>query len=163
MELDYTCGCKFISHSGASVPTRCPSCREGELCGIKGIFKRPPAAAWSWVKCKSTQDAAEDEWDSKGRPPVKTKCLARRKHQWVGGTVVWHREDNDLDALVLADDGAEVFWAHDFRPLKPEQEQERERDALAVFIDGGQKYGLTPEQVAHWILSAGYKKQETDQ
>lgn len=142
MELDYTCECKIISHSGALVSTRCPSCRAGVLCGVKATFTKPSAGAWK----------------GEGRPPVNTKCLARHVNQWKVGTVIWHREDNDLDALILGEDGATTFWAHAFKPLLSKQEQER--DALAALIDNSKKYGLTPDQTAHYILGAGFRKGE---
>lgn len=70
------------------------------------------------------------EWDGEGRPPVNTRCLARCKHQWRTGTVVWHREGNDVDAVVLEDDGVTTFWSYAFRPILDRLKEQREREEV---------------------------------
>ena len=113
MDIDYTCGHKFQSYPGAAVPTDCPACNQGNLIGAKGKFYMSEDLSKKMREAlMSANPLANLE-----RPPVNTRCLARCKHQWRAGTVIWHREGNDVDALLLDDDGHTTFWAWEFRPL----------------------------------------------
>lgn len=106
---------------------------------------------------RPTKPAAQ-EWDGEGRPPVNTKCKAVSCHKLRTGTVVWHREGSDVDALVLDEDGFTAFWADTFAPLKTQAEREHEELAELLYNHGMVNRDCDP--AADAIIAAGWRKGE---
>lgn len=100
---------------------------------------------------------AAPEWDGEGkRPPVGMRCAALSGKRWRNGRVIWHREGNDIDAVLLDDDGFSTFWADKFRPIRtPEQ---RDRDDLAGMIEALNQ--ASSGNLADAIIAAGWRKGE---
>ena len=142
MKAIYSCGCSIEVRVHQVVPSVCEQCR------AKGGFSH------------TSTDAKPDapEWNGEGRPPVNTKCKAVSCHKLRTGTVVWHREGSDVDALVLDEDGFTAFWADTFAPLKTQAEREHEELAELLYNHGMVNRDCDP--AADAIIAAGWRKGE---
>ena len=159
MDIDYSCGHKFQRRLG-NLPERCPKCSRGVPIGAKGKFYMSDEMSRKIRDALQSKSAPVSKATYKsyalGRPQVGDRCLARRVHEWRSGTVIWHREGNDVDALVLEDDGATTFWAYAFRPARTQEQKERE--GLTNTIKEAARLGLNEQGISNMVWAAGWRK-----
>ncbi|WP_428398266.1 hypothetical protein [Marinobacter salarius] len=120
-----------------------------------------------WSQVSRSDRSAAPEWDGEGLPPVGQKCRAysglRRGSRWVEGRVIWHREDNDLDAVFMSDDDPKnIFWASEFKPVATSEQQDTEELAIALLDDldalGVSLTGKTATALAIGVKNRGWRK-----